>query len=237
MKNRLLFSSARVILDDETLKRVLAEKQYSYITGLSYNLFDFGRNVSVKNKKTVSTDITKITDEQFLSQCSDTTRNEIRKTFKIAELDFKIPDENLDGVYNLYTDFEVRGKRITRARDYFAKSLLAGAYYKGKLIAAIICYNAFPVLRVNAIVSERNDEEFRRYVSFATRRLIFELFLYSKENKYNFLDLGGVNMTDSGKAGITAFKMSFGGELLDEYTYTYKSLLYRYVNSFFHKRG
>ncbi len=229
---RFLFSSARIILDDEELKKALREKCYSYITGLSYNKFDFGPEVKIKNKKTIVISVKNLSAEDFLWQSSETTRNEIRRTFKMPELFFRVPCEDAETIYRLYSDFEKEGGRIVRSKDYFQKSLLAGAYLDDRLIAAIICYDASPVLRINAIVSLRHDESIRKYISFATRRLIFELFQYGSQKKYESLDLGGINVTEKEKLGITAFKRSFGGVGQDEYTYSYASSFARIFSKF-----
>jgi hypothetical protein len=147
-----------------------------------------------------------------------------------------MPDNNRTEILKLYSVFEQMGDRPARRSAYFAQSLFAGAYWQEKLIASIICYDAKPILRVNAIVSIRKGGgEEGKHVSFATRRLVFELIRYARDHGYTRLDLGGINMIDESKKGITAFKMSFGGRTIEEYTYTYKSLLFRYVTPFFYK--
>ncbi|MDP2947297.1 MAG: hypothetical protein Q8N88_04215 [Nanoarchaeota archaeon] len=67
-------------------------------------------------------------------------------------------------------------------------------------------------------------------ISIATRRLVYEVCKYGKEHNYKLFDLGSMpaDLKDKKKAGIAAFKGSFGGTLEDEYTYTYKSKLYKF---------
>ena len=237
-KNYLFFKTLRVALDDEKLASALLKREHAYVTGISYTPDLAGEGVTVKTKKTPIIDTKVKTDEEFLAMANDTTRNEIRRTFKISELSFRLPDENRKGICRLYGEFEKAGGRSARAFSYFRESIFAGAYYGGKLMAAIICYDAKPYVRVYAIVSLRKTEgEIRKYSSFATRRLVFELAKYAMGRGYDWLDLGSVNLKDQTKAGIDAFKLSFGARLVHEYTYTYKSKLFRYASAVFNKRG
>lgn len=237
IRRSLFFKSARVILEDELLIRLLREKRYSYISGLSYNGALAIEGSTPRSKKTVIVPLERANDEELFMQMSETTRNEIRRTFKMPELRFAVPDSQRDKIYALYKAFEVSGKRLVRSLAYFKKSIFAGAYHNDELIAAIILYDAKPVLRINAIVSRRGEgQDVRKLVSFATRRLIYELCRFGRDHEYTEFDLGGVNLSTSTKAGIAAFKMSFGGVLRDEYMYTHKSCLFHYVNSLFNKR-
>ncbi|MSR76484.1 MAG: peptidoglycan bridge formation glycyltransferase FemA/FemB family protein [Candidatus Ryanbacteria bacterium] len=234
----VLFRTLRVILDDAALAGVLKAKKHAYITGLSYDPNLAGGDVSVvkKTKQTIIVEPNVMTDEEIVASFRDTTRNEVRRTFNAPELSFVLPDSNREESLKLYGEFEEMGERPARKARYFTQSLFAGAYWQGRLIASIICYDAKPVLRVNAIVSVRKDaSEMSKHVSFATRRLVFELIRYARDHGYRQLDLGGINTTDEAKKGITAFKMSFGGVTKEEYTYTYKSSLFRYVTSLFYK--
>ncbi|MEK7630445.1 MAG: peptidoglycan bridge formation glycyltransferase FemA/FemB family protein [Patescibacteria group bacterium] len=237
-RNFILSRTLRVILDDAALASALKEKKHAYITGLSYDGDLTGSDASIakKTKQTIVIEPDAMTDEEIIASFRDTTRNEVRRTFTIPELSFVLPDANHEEAVNLYSEFEEMGARPPRRAEYFRESLFAGAYWKRKLIASIICYDAKPVLRVNAIVSVRKDaSEISKHVSFATRRLIFELIRYARDHGYRQIDLGGINTTDESKKGITAFKMSFGGMTREEYTYTYKNSLFRYVTSFFYK--
>ncbi len=226
-KNYFFFKTLRVVLGDEKLREALHAKRHAYITGLSYNASLGEEEVRVKIKKTPVIDFAGRTDEDFLRAANDTTRNEIRRTFKTPELSFKIPDQNRKEIWRMYAKFERAGGRVLRKFGYFEKSFFAGAYYHEKLISAIVCYDSKPYLRVHAIVSLRKAEpELKKYISFATRRLVFELAKCARERGYTWLDLGGVNLKDEAKAGIDAFKLSFGARLIDEYTYTYKGGLF-----------
>ena len=236
-KTSFPFRTIRIVLEDDILKEELKLKRYSYITGVSYGGWYDGKEIVIKSKKTPVIQLNGRSEDDVFSGFNDTTRNEIRKTEKSSQYIFKLPDINTRAILGLYKKFEIAGNRQPRASVYFRDSLFAGAYCDGVLVAAIICYNSFPYLRVHAIVSAGVEIiSDRRIVSYTTRRLVWEFCQYGLKKNYAWLDLGGVNQKDPQKAGITAFKMSFGGELINEYTYTYKSLLYSYVRALFYKR-
>lgn len=237
-KKYLFFKTLRIVLDDEALARALSEKMHSYITGVSYNGNMGNGVISVRSKKTPVIDLPGRSDDDFLMSANETTRNEIRRTFKTPELSFHLPDENRMGIHKLYSELEKAGGRSMREFDYFQESIFAGAYHEQKLVAAIICYDQKPHLRVHAIISLRKSEpHLKKFISFATRRLIFELAKYGRSREYVWLDLGGVNLKDEAKAGIDSFKLSFGARLVDEHTYTYESRLFKYAGFIFNKRG
>ena len=225
-QRKFFFKTIRIILDDEVLKRTLQARSHSYITGLSYNNFPAGSEVHIKSKKTTVIEL----GDDYFKRFNDTTRNEIRRTEKVSDLSFQIPDTNRDAVYRLYRAFESEGNRIVRPAAYFHRSVFFGAYLGGELMAAILCYDAYPYMRAHAIVSSLLENSLhRKWKSFVLRRLVFEICNYGKERDYLWFDLGGVNLSDEEKAGITAFKLGFGGRMISEYTYTYKSPFLRFL--------
>ena len=125
----------------------------------------------------------------------------------------------------MYVNFEHIQGRKPHDRSIFLGSKVFGAYRNGELISGIICYGAKPILRSRANFSKRLivvDRESRRAVSNATKRLIYEICLYGRTNGYTYFDQGSVNLMDPKKKSIGEFKSSFGGEFVDEYTYTYR---------------
>ncbi len=225
-QHKLFWRRARIILDDKALSEALKVGRHVYISGLSY---DNGLGSSRVHIKTKQTTVIKLGGDYF-AKFNDTTRNEIRRMEKTPELSFHIPDENRAGIYELYRDFEVRGARYVRPQEYFSESLLCGAYLNDELIAAILCYDSYPYLRAHAIVSSKAHLKWK---SFALRRLVFEICRYGELHKYRWVDLGAINTSDPAKAGITAFKQSFGGDVVNDYHYTYKSPIARFLGKVF----
>lgn len=217
------FTYARVILDDELLRRLIREQAYSYVVGISHHVFDAGPNVSVRHKKTITIYLEKPIEELFRS-FNDTARNEIRRAERMEELTFTMNDGNWNEVYAIYKAHRKARELPKHPLSFLQFALLFNAYWKGQLISTITCYDAKPYLRIQNIFSyiAESDKETRRITGYATRRLVYEICKFGSKNGYVLLDMASVNVTNPEKAGITQFKSSFGGEIVDEYTYTYK---------------
>ena len=233
-RKRPFLSSARIILDDELLGRAMREKDYAYITAISHNRFDLGADVSVKPKKTIGIRLQGKTIDELLQSFNDTSRNEVRRTFGMSEIEVRV-DTDPDAAYDLYMRFERAQGRTSQRKESFLQSKIWNAYLEGHLVSSIACYDAKPILRIRAIYSERmwkeNKEKYQK-IGFATKRLVYEICKYGVENGYALVDMGAANFTDPAKKGVTQFKSSFGGGVMDEYTYTYKSSLFRFISKF-----
>jgi len=219
----LFFTYARVILDDELLRHLIHNRSYSYIVGVSHKELSFDMPVSVRKKQTINIPVNKPIEDIFRG-FNDTARNEIRRTECMEELTFTINDGSWDEVYAMYKDHRKARKLPIHPLSFLQFALLFNAYWKGKLISTITCYDAKPYLRVQNIFSKiaESDKETRRITGYATRRLVYEICKFGSENGYVLLDMASVNVTNPMKAGITQFKSSFGGETVDEYIYTHK---------------
>lgn len=230
-KRKLLLTHVRIILDDTELEKYFYEKRHSYITGLSYHRFDFGDDVSVKQKQTMLISLAQ-TPEEILGGFHASTRNEVRRTLRDTSLSIICDGDDTENTYKLYADFERAQGRKPHNRSIFFGSKIFGAYRAGELISGIICYDAKPILRSRANFSKRfvaSDKESRRAISNATKRLIYEICLYGRANGYQYFDQGSVNLTDPKKKSIGEFKSSFGGTFVDEYTYTYRGWVFRFL--------
>lgn len=225
-----IFSSARVILDDKLFLDLLRKSNFFYISCISHNKLAAPQNVSVKSKPTIIIDL-KRKPEDVLAGFNDTSRNEVRKTFKIDEYSFMYNDKNFDEIYKLYKSFR-KSKNLPIKKPYFLRAAsIYTAYYNNELISVVSFYNVYPYLRIQNIFSKDadDDKETRKIIGYATRRLIYEVCKFGCENGYTSFDLAGINLTDPAKKGITNFKSSFGGEVIHEYTYTYKHPLIKFL--------
>lgn len=226
----IFFTYARVILNDDLLRRLVRERAYSYIVGVSHEHLSFDVPVSIRKKQTINIYVDKSPEEMFRAY-SDTARNEIRRTEKMEDLQFTRDDGRWNEVYDMYLRHrKARGLPI-HALSFLQQCLLFNAYWKGTLVSTITCYDAYPYLRIQNIFSrlDENDKELRRVAGFAARRLVHEICKHGNTKGYRLLDMASANFTNSAKAGITQFKSSFGGVVSDEYTYTYKSPLARFA--------
>lgn len=227
-KNKLLFRSLRVLYQNENLKELLNKNKYDFITVISYNKLGLEKEgYSLKHKKIANIALNGTTGE-ILERFSRRTKQEIMATYKINKFEVRIPDLNFKETYKLYKNFERAQGRKPWRKESFDRVINFNAYYRGELIASVPCYNLAPYLQVRAIFSKRltngnENKEIYKLIGSATRRLIFEICKYGKENSYRFVGLGSVNYSTLQKANVANFKMFFGSELGDEYTYTYKS--------------
>jgi len=230
---KLFFNTINLVLEDDKLDEIIKSKKYSKISTTSYKQLDL-LGFSVLTKTTALINLTKSEDEIF-KKFNDTTRNEIRRAYKIDDLKFVSADTNFEESYFLYKNFEYLQKRVPVSKNELSQCKLFSAYYKKKMISAIYVMESFPYLRIRSIFSLRlktNDKELYKIMSNATRRIIWEICLWGKKNNFKSLDLASVNFENPRTANITKFKMSFGGEVKNEYTYIYKSSFFRFFEKF-----
>jgi len=230
-RKKFIFNTVRIVLEDGKIDKYLDKKKYQKIVIITYKKLNLGKDFKIKYKLTPNIYLNQELDDIF-SKFNHTTRNEIRKTFKNSDLKFVCGDKNFDEIYNVYKSFERLQRRVPFSRKAMRDYLAFSAYYKGELISLILCFDSFPYLRARSICSKRleiNDKEKYKIISNSTRRLVYEVCKYGKEHGYKLFDLGSMpsNLKDKKKAGIAKFKGAFGGKLEDEYTYTYKSKLYK----------
>jgi hypothetical protein len=237
-KRHLGLRSARIILDDALLKEAVSSSLYSYISAISYHKYALGITVRIKHKKTISVAIDRDIDEIFGEFRRD-TRNEIRHTFSDPLFTVVSDDKNYKEIFGLYSSFEKAQGRSPYGKGIFDGSKAFSVYYDGVLVSCIICYDARPILRSRANFSRRldvvGDKIMCRVISRATRRVMYEIYKYGSKNAYTSFDHGSVNLTDPAKKGIADFKQSFGGTIIDEYTYTYESVIARILGSIYKK--
>lgn len=228
-EKKLFFNAFYVWLVDEKLSDMINKKKYSYIYIYSYKKLNLDKSFRLKQKKIVNIYL-KDPLEQILKKFKRATRQEINKTYNIKELTFVMDDKNLEETYKLYKKFEYNQNRVPWKIETFSNVKLFNAYYKGKLISAIPCYDLFPYLQARAMSSDRyqdNDKEMRKIVGHATRRLIYEICRYTKERNYKFFGLGSINYNTEQKSNVSQFKNFFGGIIEDEYSYVYKSRIFK----------
>jgi len=233
---KLFFKKLDLILEDDFLVKISDSrgyKKYGSVVALSYKILDL-KDFFRKEKNTSVIDLTQDIDTVF-SKFSDTTRNEIRKTERNKELSFVQDDSNYDNLYILYKDFEFYQKRVPINTEQFKVHTIFSAYYKDKPISAVSVTKSDKELRIRSIFSKRlktDDKEIYKLISNASRRVIFEVCKWGKENGFESLDMASVNMDNPKTQSIAKFKMSFGGDTVTEYTYIYKSELFSLFEKF-----
>lgn len=226
----------RLILDEINNQEIeLLKKDYDYIVIYAYkkpviNGFD------IREQTTSIIDLSQNLDDIF-KKFRKNTRNEIRKTENIKDLEFKIADNNFNESYKLYKKIKKSDGVIPDIKKEFLGCLFFNTYLNDKIIVSISVYDTGQVLRLKHIVSSRKKDNFdSRLAGYATRRIIWEVIKYGNSHKYKKLDMAGVNLSDPSKKGIAEFKQSFGGEIITNYICrheTKKFKFFRKIINFF----
>ncbi len=227
---KLFFKKILIVLEDDKINDTINSGVYSSIIIISHVNLDLP-NFKKRIKTTALIDLGKPKEDIF-AKFNDTARNEIRKTEKLNNLEIVSKDNNFKEAYTLYKSFEYTQNRIPFDRVNLEKCLLFSAYYNKEIISGIFVDPCSKGLRIRYIFSKRlqtEDKELYRVIASATRRLLWEISVWGKDNGFYFLDLASVNFNNEKVANITKFKMSFGGDVVDEYTYTYKTFFYALV--------
>lgn len=233
---KLFFRKLVVVFEDDFLVNLSDSGEYNKYgsaVALSYKKLDL-KGFYRKEKNTSVIDLTQDTDTIF-SKFNDTTRNEIRRTERNEELSFTQDDSNYEALFGLYKDFEFHQKRVPIKVDQFKTYTMFSAYYKNKIISAVSITKVGKELRIRSIFSKRlktGDKEIYKLISNASRRVIWEICKWGKENRFESLDMASVNMDNPKTQSIAKFKMSFGGDTVVEYTYIYKSKLFSLFEKF-----
>jgi len=111
---------------------------------------------------------------------------------------------------------------------------LFSAEYRGQEISGISLIEDKPNIKTITIYSKRvvtEDKETYKIIAQATRRIVWEICLWAKKEGFRLFDLGSINLDDPVKAGVTEFKLSFGGEVIPEYTFIYKSIHFAFFEN------
>lgn len=233
-KQKLFFKTIRVLLQNERLPEVADTEKHSFITIISYKPLSLGKEFDLKKKDIVNIYVNKDIKE-ILAGFKRTTRQEINKTYNIERLKIVADDKNFDTTYKLYKEFEYAQGRVPWGKESFENTVLFNAYFRDTLVSSISCYDTFPYFQVRAMFSKRLsavDRKLQKIISFSTRRLVYEVCRFAHNKGFTFVGLGSVNFSDPQKARVAQFKNFFGGRVEHEYTYTYKSALFKFFEKF-----
>lgn len=231
-KKKYFLKMAEVVLDDERgLEISRNRKNYDHINIISYNQLPID-GFKLKKKRSARIKLAGVIDE-VLSGFDSTCRKHIKRTFKMENLSFKMVDGDLDRTYSAYQEFERANGRTPFAKSSFKDMLIFNAYDGDEIISSIIFYDTSPSLKAHTIFSRRlnvQDKEKYKIISYATRRLVYEICDFALGKGYSCIDLGSVNFDDNNKSGITNFKLTFNPVIEEEYHYMYWSARFALIN-------
>lgn len=226
---KLWFKKAQIFLEDKLPDIKYLENKYDSVVIVSHKKLDLpGWNL--KEKDTALIDLT-LPDEEIFKKFSDTTRNEIRRTYNNEDLTFEL-NQNFEKSYDLYCKFEKsQGRKPVNSKEM--KSFKLGlALLKNDPIYGFYIIESYPYARIRSIFSKRlsvEDREVMKIISNSGRRLLWEICRDLKKRGFVFLDMASVNQSNSKSANIAKFKLSFGGEIIREYTYMYQSVVFQFL--------
>lgn len=155
--------------------------------------------------------------EDILSDFSATTRNEIRRFDKIEALKFYDSVTEPEKFFQFYENCELDRNWYPVPRSELDHSVVFYVTYDGTPISGMSAYSNGKFIRIGRIFSLRRSfkvPQSNLIFGCAAKRIVFEFCQYAKANDFESLDLGGVDLINKQKSGITKFKLSFGGEIV-----------------------
>lgn len=193
---------------------------YSYVPLLLPSAFALTRK-----KETTRVILREKNSDSLLASFRKNYRNEIRKTISMDGVKVKAVNGFSQEGYDTYRRFELLDGRKP-AKPRYMKGLWMLVYHDDKLVSGVFLIEASPVLKIVAIFSDRHsrNRDESTTIAMLSKRLMYETGLQGIRRGYDYLDLAYINRTDPAKAGITAYKLGFGGEALYEYHYEKKTL-------------
>lgn len=190
-----------------------ADFDYSFV--VSYGSFE-DEEYTMVEKNALLIDLSQKT-EDILSNFSATTRNEIRRFDKIKELEFHNSISDRDDFFQFYKNCESDRNWHPVPKSELDNSKVLYVTYNGIPISGMSAYSHCEFMRIGRIFSLRrsfNVPQPNLIFGCAAKRIVFEFIQYAKYNGFKSLDLGGVDLINKQKSGITKFKLSFGGEIV-----------------------
>lgn len=158
--------------------------------------------------------------EAAFSRFNATSRNEVRRSEKITELGFHFGYDvvGFDAYFEFHSNCEKDRNWFPVPPDELKNSLLFSASFNGMLIAGMSCYTHEQYIRVGRIYSNKRSKKSEILTNLvygcASKRIVFEICKYAAANGFTQLDLGGVDLTDPSKSGISQFKLSLGSKVI-----------------------
>lgn len=240
---KIFLKKVYIYSDDPFLKQSYMDGKYSAINATSYNklpddflsLYKRRGSFMVRQKQITCIDL-KLDSDEIFNRFNDTAKKHVRRALKNSDLSFSHAKKPVnDESYGVYKNFEYSQGRVPISKGEFTKYRLFSASYKGEQISGISLVESHPYIRTITIYSKRlsvEDKEMYKIIAQASRAIVWQICLWAKKEGFIIFDLGSINTVDLAKAGITDFKLSFGGDVMPEYTYIYKSKIFSFFEKF-----
>ncbi|MBI5469852.1 hypothetical protein HY968_00820 [Candidatus Kaiserbacteria bacterium] len=223
------FKTAQIILDEKAAHAYMHKSGYGRIVILTHAKLD-PHGFSLRQKETAIIDLDSL--DEVRARFNKTARNEISRTERDPDFRFEVISGSMpDDAYQLYaSSVEVREGK-PHAQSTFDGMVFVLGYYRDELLSGLAIFPTRPVARIRSIFSRRfsvDDKDLYAKIGYASRRCMQEACKWGIENGRKGIDVGSVNRTDEQKSGMMMFKLSFGGRIVPEYTYTRTSALFSF---------
>ena len=165
---------------------------------------------------------------ELLASLKKNTRYEINRTYRDEGTKIVVDDSERAESYRFYKEVKEADGVIPDIAEDFTSVRWLNAYQGEQIITSTCWFDSGDVLRAKHIVSTRKQENGNAaLVGRLTRRLFWEACLLGLDSGYRYVDLGGLDPDDPDKRGVTAFKQSFGGEMVKIFVYRYATPYWR----------
>lgn len=178
------------------------------------------------------------TIEEVIGSFDRTTRNNIHRADRDSGLRFQINTTVTDSGYDLFKRFlRVRGL-TPYARSYYSGCVEFLAYADGVAVSGVWIFPSTPMGLLASVFSTRHEDcsaaDYKR-IGYASKRLMANVCGWGIEHGMSEIDMGGLNLDESEKAGIAHSKLAFGPIVTEQYVYSYSSPIFKVLERYMAK--
>jgi hypothetical protein len=149
---------------------------------------------------------------------NSTSRKHCRRADRIGSLQFHATHPDFAALYRFHSECERERGWFPVPESELRNSLVISATFDDEMISAMSCYRTGDRLRLGRIFSKRSSlaksDLPAQITGIAAKKIVAKFCQYGSEEGCSTLDLGGIDVYDPAKQGITNFKRSFGGEIV-----------------------
>ncbi len=219
------FRKVFIPLDSESAMQVArGKKKYSRIQIVSLSPLELP-GFRLKRRRT---GIIKLggSMEEIIGSFDRTSRNNIHRADRDAGLRFEMRPRVTDEGYALVVRF-VHARGLTpHPRSYYEGCVEFLAFADNEPVSGIFIFPSTPVGLLAAVFSKRHEDcshEAYKRVGYASKRLMANVCGWGIDHGMTDIDMGGLNLDATDKAGIANSKMAFNPIVAEQYVYTYSS--------------
>ena len=195
----------------------------------TYNVFCYSNEKNASAKKNVLKEQTSLinlkkTNEELFNQINSTFKRHIQRAEKTGitvKVDYTPTVEKCHQIINEFSGFASHKKiawnpRRIRALQQINKLIISEAFYKDKkLVTHVYLHDTSRVVLLHSYHQNKNEEEELRGV--ANKFLHWQDISNFKSYGLELYDFGGINIEQH--PGISSFKLAFGGNVVDGFSY------------------